>query len=502
MKKLMTLLDGVSYISNQEQQRLAEIFVKAIRHDSRKVQKDEVFVCVAGGTMDGHRYAQSAYDNGCSVFVVEKEVSLPDDAVILKVENSRNAMAKMAYALHDHPQKKLHIIGVTGTKGKTTIANLTMSVLDALGIPTASIGTNGVTFAGETVPTGYTTPDSTELARIFAEVLEKGAKCVVMEVSSLGVKQQRTDELTFEVGVFTNLSPDHIGPKEHPTMEDYVQSKADMFAQSRFALINADDAYASAMIDAAIKAQNEVQTFGLRSKAQLTAYDLKPWQTKNRLGVGFMSNVLGDISYFEISQPGEFSVYNALAVLAISRRMLGACGMAIDEKKIFTALRDAVVTGRIELIPVLPDATVVIDFAHNELSFNSLFATLQAYDYKRLVVIFGSVGGRSELRRVPLGKIAAEYADYCIITSDNPDFEDPMQIIDEIAAAFKDSDTPYIKIADRKEAVEYAIRSHQPGDMIVFAGKGHEKYQLICGVKEPFSEKEIILQTAKEMQTV
>ncbi len=490
------LLGGSSYISNVSKETLCEITVTDIISDSRKAREGVLFVCTVGEIHDSHNYAEAVYEKGCRVFVVQRFLPLPKDAVQIKVENARVTLAKMAHCFFDHPANKLQIIGITGTKGKTTIANLTASVLNLLGIKTGCIGTNGVSFDGVTRYTGYTTPESYELARVFDELVQKGAKCVVMEVSSLGLKQHRTDGITFDVGVFTNLSPDHVGEREHPTMEDYVSSKAKMFAQSKVALINADDAYADRMISAAAAFDNTVYTYGLQ-QADVTAQKLSPWQTANRFGVGFESNVFGTWEPFAVSQPGDFSVYNALAVLTVCREVLKQRGIMAGHATIANALKAAVVAGRIEIVDALPDATVIIDYAHNELSMESLLKTLHRYSYERLVVVFGSVGCRSQIRRVPLGKIAAEYADFCILTSDNPDTEAPMQIIKEIAAAFSGSDTPYLCIPDREEAVAYAIAHHKPGDMIVFAGKGHEDYQLIDGKRVPFCEKEIILRTAQ-----
>jgi UDP-N-acetylmuramoyl-L-alanyl-D-glutamate--2,6-diaminopimelate ligase len=319
-----------------------------------------------------------------------------------------------------------------------------------------------------------------------------------MEVSSLGVKQHRTDGLQFDVGVFTNLSPDHIGPKEHASMEEYIACKAELFAHSDYAVINLDDPVSAQMIAAAEKGNHPVCTFSLHQPSDLKAGNLAPWQSSNRLGIGFDLAFDGQTRRFAISQPGEFSVYNGLAVIAVCRRIFAMRGETLSYEPLQKALAQATVAGRIELIDLLPDATVIIDYAHNELSMESLLTTLQQYDYKRLVVVFGSVGGRSQLRRLPLGRVAAKYADFCILTADNPDFEPPKEIIAEIAQAFEGTGTPYIGIEDRAEAVRYAITHHQPGDMIVFAGKGHETYQLIRGVKEPFSEKAILLQMVQQ----
>ncbi len=495
---LADLLDGSSYISNVSKEVVAEISVEDIISDSRKATQGVLFVCTVGEIHDSHRYANDVYQKGCRVFVVQRFLPLPSDAVQIKVEDARATLAMLSHRYFGNPASKLHIIGITGTKGKTTIANLTASVLNGLGIKTACIGTNGITYEGNTRYTGYTTPESYELAKVFASLVELGAACVVMEVSSLGVKQHRTDGITFDVGVFTNLSPDHVGEREHPTMEDYVASKAKMFSQCSYAVINADDRYAADMIDAAREAENEVYTYALREKADFSARDLKAWQTSNRFGVLFTSDLFGEDREFAICQPGQFSVYNALAVLAVCKFVLHKRGDAVDADRIAAALENAVVAGRIEIVEALPDATVIIDYAHNELSMESLLSTLQQYDYKRLVVVFGSVGCRSQIRRYPLGRVAAKYADCCILTADNPDTEDPMQIIRDIAKGFEGSECGYLCIPDREYAVKFVIETYQKDDMIVFAGKGHEDYQLIDGKRVPFCEKELILRYAKQ----
>ncbi len=496
---LSSILEGFSFLSSWEETALSQVRISDIVYDSRKASHGKLFVCIRGEISDGHRYAQSAYERGCRAFVVEERLPLENDALQLVVPNSRVALSALSRGFFHHPERNLCLIGVTGTKGKTTIANLAAATLNALGISTCCIGTNGVSFRGKTTPGINTTPESYELARIFHEVRQEGAQCVVMEVSSIGVKHHRTDGLVFDIGVFTNLSPDHIGPKEHGSMEEYAACKAQLFAQSRYAVINADDAAAGRMIAAAKEAGALVQTFALREKADWRAENLMPWQSRTRLGIGFDTDGFGEKRRFAVSQPGEFSVYNALAVLAVCRRVLSLRGEPAHPETIGEALSSAAVAGRVELVDALPDATVIIDFAHNALSLKSLLQTLREYRFERLVVVFGSVGGRSRLRRVPLGEVAAEYADFSIITSDNPDFEPPQQIIDEIAAVLAKAGAPYIGIPDRADAVRYAIRTHKPGDMIVFAGKGHENYQLVRGVKEPFSEKEIILRAAAEI---
>ncbi len=497
---LLSLLSGLSYQTDATIEELSAISVSDVIYDSRRAVEETVFVCTVGEMHDSHKYAADVYEKGCRVFVVQRKLDLPVDVVQIVVENGRIALAKMAHAYFDNPAKRLHIIGVTGTKGKTTIANLTASVLNGLGFKTGCIGTNGVTFDGVTTPTGYTTPESYELAQVFADLLARGAEYIVMEVSSLGVKQHRIEGLNFDIGVFTNLSPDHIGPKEHATMEEYIACKADLFRRCSWGVLNADDVHAKVMAEACVAENKRYCTYSLSAASDYRAWDLSSWQSANALGEQFCCNVFGKERMFQIGQPGEFSVSNALAVLAVCRLVFEMRQEEACVDQIEAALKAAVVPGRIELVSALPDATVIIDYAHNELSMESLLTTLQQFDYKRLVVLFGSVGCRSQIRRAQLGHVASKYADFCILTSDNPDTEDPMQIVDEIALAFAGSDTEYIKIPDRNKAVAYAISHYQPGDMIVLAGKGHENYQLIDGVKVPFCEKEIVLRIADTMQ--
>ncbi len=463
----------------------ADFSVAEIVYDSRRAGPGCIFVCLCGANSDGHLFAQSAYARGCRCFLVQKPVDLPTDAVVLQVEDTRAALPHLSAALFDFPQKRLQIIGITGTKGKTTTASLLYQLLNASGIPSGLVGTCGIQYAGVSRPTANTTPESYELMRAFSEMLDAGMQCVVMEVSSQALFTHRVDGIRFSLAIFTNLSPDHIGPGEHRDFAHYKACKKKLFSLCDKALMNADDpAWREMSEDLSV----DVQTFALSHPADHTAHSVCPILEEGRAGMGF---VYRDIPY-TVQLPGTFNVSNALCALA-------AAGYFVHRRDLLAdALRQATVPGRFEQVPVMPGVCAVIDYAHNAVSMENLLRTVRSYNPKRLVCLFGSVGGRTQKRREEMGKIVAELADFAVITSDNPDFEEPEQIIRDIACWFSEDVCPFVSIADRREAIRYTLDHARPGDMLLFCGKGHEDYQLIRGVKEPFSEKKIIAQYMKE----
>ncbi len=468
---------------------LPDVEINDIVYDSRLARPDTLFVCLRGTSSNGHDFAPDAYRRGCRAFAVEQVIGLPADAIQITVPYGRKALADCSAAFFGYPASRLQLIGVTGTKGKTSIAQLLYQVLNAIGIRTGAIGTNGIDFCGIHNQTINTTPESYELHKTFSQMLSHGVTCCVMEVSSLGLSMGRVEGIPFHTAVFTNLSPDHIGPKEHPSFEAYRDAKAALFRQCRYGVVNADDPYTPDMLRGA---DCTITSFGIKSDCDLMAQSITRWSRPDALGVEFDLMGKDAPQHVVLSMPGVFSVYNAMAVIGVCDR-LGAA----PRDKVIEALRDASVRGRTEIVPALPHCTVMIDYAHNALSMESLLTTLRAYRPKRLVCLFGSVGGRSQIRRKELGRIASSLADFCILTSDNPGTEDPLAIIRDIEAAF-DNHCPYTVIPDREEAVRYAIRSAQEGDLIVLAGKGHEDYQLIGKERVPFCEREIAMEAAQE----
>ncbi len=465
--------------------------VSDIIYDSRKAKSGTMFVCLVGAVSDGHNFASSAYRNGCRIFMVERELELPGDALQIIVEDTREGLAYASAAFFEYPARSLMVIGITGTKGKTTTASLIADILNKGGINTAYIGTTGISFCGEHRPTKNTTPESYELHKAFSEMVNSGVTSVVMEVSSQAMYMKRVAGIRFHIGVFTNLSHDHIGGVEHPTFEHYMSCKAELFRQCRYGIFNSDDPHYTEMLKTARSINS---TFGTREDIahDVSARELKITKSGNVFGIEFVCRTLFGEHKYELRMPGEFNVYNALAAISVAERM------QIPGEIIADALSTATVKGRFEIVDALPGAVTIIDYAHNALSMNSALETIRKYEPMRLVVLFGSVGGRSQMRRAELGEIAAKLADFCIITSDNPDSENPDDIIADIEKVVAETACPYITITDREEAVRYAIDNARDGDCILFAGKGHEEYQLINGENVPYSEREAIHSAAAE----
>ena len=464
-----------------------EMPIKNIIYDSRKAESGVIFVCITGAVADGHRFAANAYEKGARVFVCEKPLVLPGDAIVFRKDNTRQALAALSAAFFDHPEEKLRIIGVTGTKGKSTICEMVRHILCENGIPAASIGTVGIRIGDTITPTGNTTPESYELFRIFAEMAEKGIRYAVIEVSSQGIKLDRIFGIRFFVAIMTNLSEDHIGGAEHPDFEDYKTCKKRLFERCEHALFNMDDPYADEFYAVGCA---EKQTYSIRKGADLSARSLIPTATEKGFGTSFMLSGMGTSADCFVPFPGEFSVSNALAAIAAAK----LAGVAPTDAA--NALSSVRVGGRFETVSIgIPGATFVIDYAHNGESLSAALQALRVYRPQRLVVLFGSVGGRTEVRRRELGIAASQYADFSILTSDNPDKEPPLDIIADIEAHMNGA--PHTIIADRKEAIEYAVSIAREGDIILLAGKGHETYQLIDGKKVPFSERQILTDAAK-----
>lgn len=464
--------------------------IKDIVYDSRKAAPDTAFVCLVGAKSDGHNFARMAYDKGTRLFFAQRELSLPNDAKVIITEDTRITLAELSRQFFDYPDTKLKIIGITGTKGKTTTSNIIAQILNKSGKNAAVIGTNGIIINGVRTPTVNTTPESYELYKSFNDMVNAGCDHCVMEVSSQAVKLNRIHGIEFHIGVFTNLSPDHIGEGEHKDYDEYRTCKAGLFSRSKVSVINCDDDDASYMIKAA---SGKIITYSVK-EGDCCAYDIKRWSEAGALGVKFNCRYNDVTTELKIATPGIYSVYNALCAYTVCLQ----CG--VTSAQIIKYLPTTRVKGRFEIVDALADATVIIDYAHNGLSLESVLKTIKEYDPQRLVVLFGSVGERTQLRRRELAEVAREYADLAIVTSDNPGHEDPDKIIDEICGYL--GNTPYVRFADRVEAVGYAVTNAQPGDVILLAGKGHEDYQLIGSEKVPFSEYDIIINTAQKIRAI
>ena len=474
-----------SKITCQKRKSVDETIYR-IEYDSRKAASGDIFVCLMGARSDGHRFAHLAYESGCRAFLCEYvPENLPADAAVILVENTRAALAKLSTFFYNHPADKLRLIGITGTKGKTTTALLTAAILNKNGKNCAYIGSNGVIINGERTETVNTTPESRDLHHYFALMVERGVKYAAIEVSSQALAHHRVDGINFDVKVFTNLSPDHITDCEHKDFEDYKNAKASFFTDfSGDIIYNADDPESLSVISGHSDDATLV-SLGMGCDVDFCGIGGTPYRDSMTLGIEFVCRFNGADTNVKLRSPGGFSIYNGLTAMACAERM----GVSVPHAA--EALSDTSVMGRFEIIPGLEGRTFIVDYAHNGESMRRALAALREYNPSRLIVVFGSVGGRTFGRRKEMAEAASAIADLSIITSDNPDNEPPMSVIDEIASHINDNH-PFIKITDREEAVRHAIRISEEGDIVLFAGKGHETYQLIRGEKVPFIEAGII----------
>ena len=477
--KLNQLLERLKY---EVVQGSDEIQVTTLVNDSRKIESGSVFVCISGAVVDGHEFIADVARKGATAVIVEKEVEVPKDMTVIRVSDTRYALALMSASYFGYPAEKMKIIGITGTKGKTTTTYMIKSILEEVGHKVGLIGTIETIIGDEKIPAANTTPESYTIHRYFAKMAEAGCDSVVMEVSSQGLMLHRTAGILFDIGIFTNLGRDHIGPNEHKDFEDYKRCKGLLFQQCRQGIANVDDVYFE---DVFSGATCETETFGFSEKADLRAVDTHLVSRPGYLGIAYHVTGLMDFDV-EIDIPGKFSVYNSLTAIAVCRHF------QVPTEKIQEALGAAKVKGRIEMIRVSDDFTLMIDYAHNAMSLESLLTTLKEYNPTRLVCLFGCGGNRSKERRYEMGEVSGRLADLTIITSDNPRFEEPQDIINDIKVGIEPTEGKYVEICDRKEAIRYAIEHGLPGDVIVLAGKGHEDYQEIKGVKYPMDERVLI----------
>lgn len=487
MKRLESLLEHLDYTIVQGK---TDIEIKELVYDSRKVTQGCLFVCIKGAVSDGHVFAAEAVKKGAAAIMVQEDVEVPGYVTVIKVGDSRYGLALLSCAWFDHPAKKLKVIGVTGTKGKTTTTYMVKSILENAGYKVGLIGTIEAIIGDKTIPANNTTPESFVIQQYFHQMLEAGCQCVVMEVSSQGLMMHRTAGFTFEMGIFTNMEPDHIGPNEHSSFEEYMACKGLLFRQCRIGIVNVDDAHWEQVLSGHTCT---LETFGFSEKADLRAVNPQLVKKPGYLGISYRAEGLVTMEV-EIDVPGRFSIYNSLTAIAICRHF------KVTTEDMERALKVAKVKGRIEMIPVSKEFTLMIDYAHNAMSLESLLTTLKEYEPSRLVCVFGCGGNRSKLRRYEMGEVSGRLADLTVITSDNPRFEEPQEIIDDIKVGMAKTNGKYVEIPERKEAIKYAIANGRQGDIIVLAGKGHEDYQEIKGKKYPMDERVLIQEVLQELR--
>jgi len=479
MKKLTDLLMCLNYecLNGNE-----NIHIENIVYDSKKVTKNSLFICIKGVEYDGHNFLNEVIRQGAVAILVQDEVELPKQVTVIKVEDTRYAMAYVSAAYFDYPARKLKVIGVTGTKGKTTTTYMVKSILESIGYRVGLIGTIETIIGDKSLPAKNTTPESYILQQYLYEMVTADIQVVVMEVSSQGLMLHRTAGILFEIGIFMNIAADHIGPGEHESFEEYIHFKGLLFKQCKIGIANIDDKN----MQQVLKGHTcHLETIGFHENADYRATDLTLISNAGQLGIAY--NVSGKQNFNVIVNiPGKFSVYNSLTAIAISNYFKASA------EQIQTSLKEVKVKGRIEMITAFDSFSLMIDYAHNAMSLENLLTTLREYNPNRLVVLFGCGGNRSKLRRYEMGEIAGKLADLTIITSDNPRFEEPQDIIDDIKCGIKKTTGQFVEIVDRQTAIAYAVHQSEPGDIIVLAGKGHETYQEIKGQKYPMDERDII----------
>ncbi len=466
------------------------VSVDRIEYNSRKINPGELFVCLVGAKVDGHHFAKMAYDAGCRAFLCERPLDLPPDAFQAATPDTRSALAAISATYYGYPAKKLHIIGITGTKGKTTTALLIQSILEKSGIPCGYVGSNGVLINGNRTETVNTTPESREMQHFFATMVRQGVTHAVIEVSSQALEHNRVQGIDFDVCVFTNLGVDHIGEGEHSSFEEYRAAKRKLFTDysCKLAVVNSDDE-ASAFMTEGISCP--IVTFSMNDEyADFFGNGTERYRDETSLGIAFNCVNSGLDTRVMMRTPGLFSAYNGIAAIAVAAYY----GISVRDSAEILAVTP--VEGRFEVVEGLPGVTYIVDYAHNGMSLTGALNVLREYEPSRLICLFGSVGGRTKGRRRELAEAASALADYVIITSDNPDYEEPSDITDEILS-YLDKSVPHKVIVDRAEAVRYAVDIAERGDIVLFAGKGHETYQLICGEKVPFIERLVIADACK-----
>ena len=462
--------------------------ITTLVYDSRKVEKGSIFVCISGTVRDAHDFIPEVLEKGAVALVVEKEVETVPGITYIKVENSRKALACLSAAYFGYPAESLKTIGITGTKGKTTTTYLVKSILESAGIKTGLIGTIESIIGDEHIPSANTTPESYVVQERFRKMVDAGLDAVVMEVSSQALMLHRVAGITFDIGVFTNLEPDHIGTNEHKDFDDYMHCKSLLFQQCKLGIFNGDSEH----IDGILKGHTcQVETFGYGEKNDIRAEGVELLKEGGALGVKYQAKGLVNFDV-EVNVPGAFSVYNSLTAIAICHHF------GVPTESIQNALKNVSVKGRIEIVPVTKRYTLMIDYAHNAMSLESLLTTIKEYNPARLICLFGCGGNRSQSRRFEMGEVSSRLADLTVITSDNPRDEEPMDIINDIIVGMKKANGEYVTIPDRKEAIRYCMENALDGDIVVLAGKGHEDYQEIKGVKYHMDERELIQEIIKE----
>lgn len=479
--KLRKILKNINY---ELIQGSLDINIKDLSYDSRKVKKDYAFIALIGIDTDGHNYINSAIENGATCIIICKDIELNIDKniTIIKINNTRTELSYISANFFNNPQDKLIKIAITGTKGKTSISWMIKQILETNQDKVGIIGTVGTYINNKLYPHKNTTPESYQIQKFMNIMVKNNVKYLIMETSSQALKVGRVNNILFDYSIFTNLSNDHIGPREHPTYEDYLNSKAKLFTQSKIGILNNDDKEYNKLIT---NSTCQIYTYGTNNNSNVKINNITYLNEKNFFGTSFkLTGLINDT--FKVKAPGKFSSYNATAAITLCKLL------NIKEDIIKKGLETFQVDGRCEILNIDERFKVIIDFAHNKLSIESIIETMKQYKHNRIITILGCGGGRSKEIRFELGETVGKLSDLSIITTDNPRNDNIDDINKDIENGVKKANGNYIIIKDRKKAIEYALDNAQENEIILLLGKGHETYQEIKDKKYQFNEKKII----------
>ena len=481
--KLSKILVG---LENLKAKGDLDIDITGLESNSKNVKEGYLFIAIKGFSVDGHDYINNAIEAGAKAIMVQegcdlKKIKLPSDVTLIMAKDTRHALAICSCNFYNNPSRKFRLIGVTGTKGKTTTTFMIKEILERAGYKVGLIGTIATYINGKMVSeSSRTTPESIELQKIFAQMVEAGVEYVVMEVSSQSLKLHRVDGCDFNIAVFTNFSEDHISANEHPDMKDYFESKLKLFKMCDNGIINVDDLQVSKIPK--LFPDSNIMTYGIDNYCQMLAKDI----TITNSYVDFRVKVSDKNERVKVDIPGRFSVYNALAAICVAKKI------GVPSDKVIEALAEIKVPGRSEMVPNKREIPIMIDYAHSPESLQNILSAVKSYTKGRVISVFGCGGDRDKTKRPIMGEISGKIADFTFITTDNPRTESPEEIVKEIEDGIKKTKGKYKVVVDRKEAIKEAINMANKQDIIVLAGKGHEPYQEINGKKYPFDERIIV----------
>ena len=480
LKKILIGIDGLKAKGE------LDIEITGIESNSKNIKEGYMFIAIKGFATDGHKYINDAIKAGAKAIMIEegcdlKSIKLPANVTLIMAKDTRIALAKCSCNYYDNPSKKFKLIGVTGTKGKTTTTFMIKEMLEKAGYKVGLIGTIATYINGKMVSeSNRTTPESIELQRTFAEMAKQGVEYVVMEVSSQSLKLHRVDGCKFDIVLFTNFSEDHISEKEHPDMKDYFESKLKLFEMCDNGIINVDDIQVSKVPK--LFPNSKIMTYGIDNYCEVLAKDI----TITNSYVDFRVKIKDKNERVKVSIPGRFSVYNSLAAICVAKKI------GIPSEKVIEALAEIKVPGRSEMVDNAKEIPIMIDYAHSPESLQNILSAAKSYTRGKVISVFGCGGDRDKGKRPQMGEISGRIADFTFITTDNPRTEDPDEIVKEIEEGIKKTKGKYKVVVDRREAIEEAIKMATKLDIIILAGKGHEPYQEINGVKHPFDERIIV----------